>query len=120
MRTRMFSPLLLVVGVTLGLMAMWTVASPVGTTGDLITGGWITCTWDAKRYACGSTSCDSEYCQSSALQSCELYAYGDCSGGYITVASCGSGGSTFYAYGGTLSPCYGLGCGNIVRHATCY
>ncbi len=35
MRTRMFSPLLLLVGLTLGLLAMWAVASPLGATGDL-------------------------------------------------------------------------------------
>ncbi len=38
MRTRMCSPLLLLVGLTLGLTAMWAVASPVGATGDLVTG----------------------------------------------------------------------------------
>lgn len=60
MRIRMSSPLLLLVGLIVGLLAMWASVSPIGSTGDLVTGGWTWCIWDGEYYACASRLCDSD------------------------------------------------------------
>jgi disulfide bond formation protein DsbB len=95
MRTRMSSPLLLLVGLTLGLLAMWASVSPLGTSGDLVTGGWVACStdggsnwfgvpgdWHCENH-CGSGNCSNDY-----SDSCSNYAYGNCSAGSITIVSC--------------------------------
>jgi hypothetical protein len=115
----MFSPVLLLLGLTLGLMAMWAVASPVGATGDLITGGWTTCWVGSERFACDSSACSTETCRGEGLDPCEDFS-GEhaCYGGYINVASC-SGIGTPYAYPVGTQPCVGQTC-LTVHSATCY
>jgi hypothetical protein len=117
MRTQISHPALLLISLTAGLLAMWAVASPVGATGDLVTGGWTKCVW-GYYYACSSKTCDTETCTGSWLVSCSACEDGACTGGYITMATCTAGGSWF-AYPGGASSCYGTGC-NEVHDATCY
>jgi hypothetical protein len=120
MRIRMSSPLLLLTGLIVGLLAMWAVASPVGTTGDLITGGWTTCYAGVAWYACSSKSCESGItCTGTELKTCSTYDVpGACSGGYISVATCTAGGS-WYPHPGAPSGCTGT-CNNMLYTATCY
>ncbi len=110
MKTRTFSPLLLLVSLALGLTAMWVVASPVGATGDLVTGGWTHC-----GYACTGMSWDP--CVTTTVESCSAYEHGDCGSGYISVATCAPSGQ-YEAYAARLpGPCSGC---TWIPSATCY
>jgi len=117
MRTQTSHPGLLLISLMLGLMAMWAVASPVGSSGDLITGGWTWCYW-GDSFACASTSCETQPCHGVTLTSCSNYNYDVCPGGYIAVTSCGPGGGSLYAYPGGGSPCGGSCFG--IQNWTCY
>ena len=114
MRTRMFSPLLLVAGLILGLLAMWAGASPVGATGDLVTGGWDHCWFTATGDWGGASPClgSCPECGGDFPASCGA---GNCGGGTIMIISCSSGAQGRVAGGAT--PC--SGCPNYHSH-TCY
>lgn len=120
MRIRMSSPSVLLIGLIVGLLAMWAVASPVGATGDLITGGWTTCYYTSGPFACSSSSCSTgQTCTGTELKSCSTWeGLGTCSGGYIAVATCTAGG-TWLPYPGAPSSCSGTYCGSAYT-ATCY
>lgn len=111
MQTRMSSPLLLLVGLTLGLLAMWASASPLGATGDLVTGGWTACSSGGSNWFgvpsdwhC-TTHCQSGKCSNDYLDSCSNYAYGNCSAGPITIVSCYSPGPGTWAIGAKACDC---------------
>lgn len=88
MRTRKSSPFLLLVSLALGLSAMWIVASPVGATGDFVTGGfWVTLISGKPVAASWSSGCGE--CRLVWYASCDYYAGGlDCSGGSVPAISC--------------------------------
>jgi hypothetical protein len=124
MKAGMFSPLLLLVSLTLGLVAMWAVASPVGATGDLRVGGtWYGCgdRNDGRilQFACTSSGGTCGNCSGTQLQSCSNFGSGYCTDGYIRVALCSPGGS-YLPYGGTVEPCGGGGICDGIKTATCY
>ncbi len=128
MRTRMFSPFLLLAGLIVGLLAMWAGASPLGTTGDLITGGWVECGFGgASPYWAtpNGESCDQcgdRKCSGSYSSTCSSYdGPGYCSGGSITVVICASGGDQTISFSGMVA-CY---CEDhlgefTVKNTTCY
>lgn len=87
MKSLRFSHTLLVVGLTLGVAALWAGANPMGITGDLVTGGWSTC-WDHQaEYWVASTheggTCGP--CQGTLSRYCYEFSGGSCSGGTISV-----------------------------------
>jgi hypothetical protein len=129
MRIRMSSPLLLLIGLTLGLLGMWASASPLGATGDLVTGGWVACsvdgeaTWFAASTAwmCDDGDCSTGKCSSQWSSTCSQWAGGVCSGGSITVISCDSLGAKTISFSGVVAcNCPWNGGTFPVRNYTCY
>ncbi len=122
MKTRMCSSFSVLVGLTLGLMAVYLGASPVGTAGDLVTGGFTVCSieqnpWVACTNAVGScTYCDGDY-----NTSCSNWEGGEvCSGGPITVVSCSSAGDATGTSHKVGTACTGLGVCAFLRNGSCY
>jgi hypothetical protein len=129
MRIRMFSPFLLLIGLTLGLLAMWASASPLGATGDLVTGGWTACSvWMGEEWSpyfgvpsngncdqCGANKCDG-----TSSTNCSNYGgAGSCWGGTITIITCNSQGERTRAGGATACTCYDYAW-FYVMNSTCY
>jgi len=128
MRTRMSSPVLLLIGLALGLLAMWAAASPVGATGDLVTGGWEACSIDGGStwFACPSlwhcnNPCKTGKCSIDYSVSCSSIDYGSCSGGSVTLISCDSSGPGTISDSGMVA-CYCTDPGGDfqVVSGTCY
>lgn len=127
MRTRMFSPFLLLVGLTLGLLAMWASASPLGATGDLVTGGWVACTIDSEDTWFATPSewhcenhCYSERCSNDYSSTCSGYDE-ECTGGSITVISCYLPGPyDFVVYHDEACQCPYAGGTFWISNANCY
>ncbi len=129
MRTKMFSPFLLLVGLVLGLLAMWAGASPLGVTGDLVTGGtaeaWIGCGVDpvyyGVPYALGCGECWSNKCSGTSTTTCGSFAgAGACYGGSITIVTCDEEGSGTRAGGATACSCLDGDGDWYPMHSTCY
>ena len=117
MRSIKFTHVSLVAGLTLGIMALWAGAAPIGAIGDLMTGGWTTCTTQENvQVAATWSTCDP--CNGVLLRHCyEGGFWGPCSGGMVTVVVASSAGWTPHATGG--SSCYG-GDGCDVDDGACY
>jgi hypothetical protein len=100
MKTARLSPSLLLVGLGLGLLALWAGAAPAGIAGDVITGGkwheqsvyWFACA--GKREAPDCMRCTGEH-----IEYCNSYYLGPCSGGPISVVDGSYMGSIPYGYG---------------------
>jgi hypothetical protein len=111
-----FSPVSLAISLVLGVMALWVGATPIGTSGDLATGGWVSCYLysEGVRVAATQGSCDP--CRGTLVRYCYEYYGGACSGGSITVVVSGGPGATPHVGG---SPPCGYPCTDIYSGA-CY
>jgi len=102
MKTRKFSQLPLLVGLVVGLAALWAGSTPVaGVSGGAIGGftrSWIDGAWVA------TTSSSCTYCDYTSSTSCSSYYHASCIGGYIAVAQCIGLGDTTHANG--QGPCW--------------
>ncbi len=105
----------LVVGLVVAVMAFWTGAAPVGTSGDLVTGGWTTC-WDQNGNILAATSVRCDPCDGTIIGYCYEYNM-DCDGGTITVVRAAAAGHTPHATG--YAPCTQGSCHGI-SSGTCY
>ena len=119
MKSVKFSHVALLVGLVVGLSALWATAAPVGTSGDLITGGWYAVSKGSAYIGSTATSCDP--CSGTLYRNCyEGDGWGNvCSGGGITVVVYSAAGATPHAVGG-IGVCSGPGYCTQVHNATCY
>jgi hypothetical protein len=118
MKSTKLSQVSLVVGLVLAVTALWAGARPIGISGDLVTGGWTTCS-DPDIYASlACTSSGSGPCQGTLIRYC-YEGPGSCSGGQIQVAidQPGQPGATMHA--GGSQPCSGTYCGSAYN-GYCY
>jgi hypothetical protein len=93
----------LFLGLALGLMALWVTASPVGASGDLITGSWTACWVQGTKIASTESYCPG--CAGTYLGYCSDGL--GCFGGNIVVLIANASGGTPYRTG-TSPVCYGL------------
>ncbi len=113
----------LVVGLALGLLALCGVASPIGTTDDLVTGGWVRCVADG--YNVAATFYDCDPCSGVVSRRCSE-GYGgarNCTGNNITVVVSAATGATPHRSGGVPvcydPPGYDLDC-DLIYNGSCY
>jgi len=118
MKSTKFLHVSLVVGLVLGLMALWVGASPIGTSGDLVTGGWTTCwAYDDGWNIVAATSWDCDPCQGTLTRYCYEYDV-SCNGGSISVVMVTGGpGNTPHSAG--YAPCTEGACEGI-NAGSCY
>jgi len=113
-----FSKISPIVGLVVALTALWAAGAPIGTAGDLITGGWVNCTVDGVLVGATYRPCDP--CVGTLLRLC---SEGDgiylCSGDYVVVVQSGSPGATPHAVG-PAGVCNGPGTCPYIRNADCY
>jgi hypothetical protein len=118
MKSVKFSQIALIVGLVVGLTALWAAAAPVGVAGDLITGGWSNCTVDGVLVAATYSPCDP--CAGTLLRLCsEGDGYYRCTGGNIVVVQSSTSGHTPHPSGG-IPVCSGPGPCPSVHSGTCY
>lgn len=117
MRSMRLSQLALLVGVSMGLVALYGSAAPVFGSGDSIVGGFYVYYYGSGYVGCTESSCND--CQYTTLASCGDAANYDCGGGTITIAVAAhySAPST---RGGSYAGCTpgAFACWDL-RHATC-
>jgi hypothetical protein len=101
MKWMKFSHVSLVIGLVLGMMALWAEATPIGVSGDLVTGGWTGCYKSGIYIAATSSSCDP--CQGVIISHC--YEYDQyCLGNTLTVVKVtGGAGYTPHSAGSSRS-----------------
>ncbi len=118
MKSGKFSQILLIVGLVVGLTALWAAAAPVGAGGDLITGGWVRCTADGVSVASTQSKCDP--CSGTLLRWCsEGDGWDICSGGQIVVVQYATAGYTPHPSGGIPVCSGGTTCASVYAGA-CY
>ena len=119
MKSMRFSHVSLMAGLILGLTALWVGASPIGVAGDLVSGGWSTCTdqyGNTVAATLGNWTCPP--CQGVLTRYCYEYNGGNCTGGSITVAITTTGQPGLTVHSAGYIPCSGS-CFNIYA-GDCY
>ena len=109
MRTRKFSQVALLLGLALGMGALWSSATPLVTLGDAGVGGWEQMFIDGVWVAVYPDQGSCVYCWGTTSSSCSEYVGAEpCRGGSISVAVCSAsssaGGTTHAGEGPT--PCW--------------
>ncbi len=115
MKTRTFSVVPLLVGLVVGLLALWVSAAPVGATGDLVTGGWVTC-YDENYDKVFATSSDCDPCSGTTTGYCDDNA--TCIGGSVSVVVAAPSGATPHA--ALRTPCWGNDRCLEMHNGSCY
>ena len=131
MKSRRFLSVPFVIGLSVGLLALYAAASPIGTAGDLVTGGWTWCYTADEGVPIGMdwvpSSRDCGPCSGTYTRNCSEgwgSPSGNCTGATIVIAVYNAGGATAHPTG-SRPVCYNppgypnLGCENIFN-ATCY
>jgi hypothetical protein len=69
MKSNKLSQLLFIVGLVVGLLSFWAGAAPFGAGGDLVTGGWTTCTVQGSNMV-AATQGDCDPCNGTVVRYC--------------------------------------------------
>jgi hypothetical protein len=120
MKSVKLSHVSLVVGLVLALTALWVGARPIGIGGDLVTGGWQTCSDPQTGDSFACTNGGGGPCQGTLTRYCYEYG-GDCTGGTIQVAIDipGQPGETMHAGGSRPCTSQYSDC-NRIYNGSCY
>jgi hypothetical protein len=109
MKGRKLSHISLLLGLTIGLFAVWAGVTPVAGDSSVVVGGYAAFydTWfPGSDYPYGaSTSTDCYVASGVTYRSCTEYGRATCTGGYIYVANCASTGYYWHSLSG--HPCSG-------------